>query len=82
MQTVNLFSWRFFVFYYDVLDKIRHIASYSFSQDKSGNCLPGTTIDQEVCHPTQFEYYQYGHSGIQVFNLVIVFQWEFFNFER
>ena len=43
-----------------------------FSQDRNGNCQPGTTIDQEVCHPTLFDYYQFGHAGIQVFNLFIL----------
>lgn len=39
-------------------------------QDRSGNCIPGTTIDQDVCHPTEFDYYQFGHAGIQVFRMV------------
>ncbi|XP_066920100.1 protein argonaute-2-like [Clytia hemisphaerica] len=33
--------------------------------DRSGNCLPGTTIDSGVCHPTEYDYYQYSHAGIQ-----------------
>ena len=40
--------------------------------------MPGTTIDQEVCHPTQFDYYQYGHAGIQVF---IGIRLLFFNYD-
>ena len=43
-----------------------------FSQDRNGNCQPGTTIDQEVCHPTLFDYYQFGHAGIQVFFCLFV----------
>lgn len=34
-------------------------------EDKSGNVSAGTTIDTVVCHPTEFDYYQYSHSGIQ-----------------
>lgn len=54
----------------------KSVKSYSIpkilSQDRSGNCLPGTTIDQDVCHPTEFDYYQFGHSGIKVFSLQII----------
>lgn len=42
----------------------------NFLQDRSGNCIPGTTIDQDVCHPTEFDYYQFGHAGIQVFRMI------------
>ena len=51
---------------------------FFFIQDKSGNCLPGTTIDREVCQLTEYDYYQYGHAGIQVFDLLIIFQLRFF----
>lgn len=44
-----------------------------FSKDRKGNCQPGTTIDQEVCHPTMFDYYQFSHAAIQVHQLCIVF---------
>lgn len=77
---MNLFSWK--VCYYGNVHgskiyeyEISHIAlQNSFLQDRNGNCQPGTTIDEEVCHPTLFDYYQYGHAGIQVFDLVIIFQ--------
>ena len=46
---------------------------FLFSQDGMENCKPGTTIDQEVCHPTLFDYYQFGHAAIQVFVLIIIF---------
>ena len=55
-----------------------------FSQEVNlQNCEPGTTIDQEVCHPTLFDYYQFGHAAIQVFVMVIIFfNNDFFKFER
>ena len=47
----------------------RHHARFTCSNprdaDRSGNCPPGTTIDTAVCHPTEFDYYQYSHAGIQ-----------------
>ena len=61
-----------------VRDRPYCVMKFFFIQNKSGNCLPGTTIDREVCHPTQFEYYQYGHAGIQIFDLLIIFQLRFF----
>jgi eukaryotic translation initiation factor 2C len=35
------------------------------NQDRSGNCLPGTVIDQDITHPTQFNFYLQSHSGLQ-----------------
>lgn len=47
----------------------RHHARFTVQNlrdaDRSGNCPPGTTIDTTVCHPTEFDYYQYSHAGIQ-----------------
>ncbi|PVH31080.1 hypothetical protein PAHAL_9G053200 [Panicum hallii] len=34
--------------------------------DKSGNILPGTVVDQRICHPTEFDFYICSHPGIQV----------------
>ncbi|CAN0916560.1 Protein argonaute 5 [Linum grandiflorum] len=33
--------------------------------DKSGNILPGTVVDTQICHPTQFDFYLNSHAGIQ-----------------
>ncbi|KAJ3501716.1 hypothetical protein NLJ89_g9216 [Agrocybe chaxingu] len=32
--------------------------------DKSGNCQAGTTIDNGLGHPTEFDYYQLSHGGL------------------
>ncbi|KAJ8580661.1 argonaute-like protein [Rhizopogon salebrosus TDB-379] len=33
-------------------------------QDKSGNCLAGTVVDQVVAHPTEFDWYLQSHGGL------------------
>ncbi|GJN22996.1 hypothetical protein PR202_gb10610 [Eleusine coracana subsp. coracana] len=33
--------------------------------DRSGNILPGTVVDQKICHPTEFDFYLCSHAGIQ-----------------
>eukprot|EP01135_Chromosphaera_perkinsii_P007963 Nk52_evm35s1073 gene=Nk52_evmTU35s1073 len=33
--------------------------------DRSGNCLPGTIVDTQICSPTQFDFYLQSHAGIQ-----------------
>ncbi|XP_057858466.2 protein argonaute PNH1-like isoform X2 [Cryptomeria japonica] len=33
--------------------------------DHSGNILPGTVVDSEICHPTEFDFYLCSHAGIQ-----------------
>jgi len=33
-------------------------------QDKSGNCLAGTVVDQVVAHPTEFDFYLQSHGGL------------------
>ena len=32
--------------------------------DRSGNCPAGTTIDDGLGHPTEFDYYQLTHGGL------------------
>jgi len=32
--------------------------------DRSGNCQAGTTIDEGLGHPTEFDYYQLSHGGL------------------
>jgi eukaryotic translation initiation factor 2C len=33
---------------------------------KSGNIPPGTTVDNEITHPTEFDFFLFSHAGIQV----------------
>ncbi|KAJ0982367.1 hypothetical protein J5N97_010622 [Dioscorea zingiberensis] len=33
--------------------------------DRSRNILPGTVVDSQICHPTEFDFYLCSHSGIQ-----------------
>ncbi|XP_057792868.1 protein argonaute MEL1-like [Salvia miltiorrhiza] len=33
--------------------------------DRSGNVLPGTVVDTEICHPTGFDFYLCSHAGIK-----------------
>ncbi|KAL5699183.1 Protein argonaute mel1 [Ranunculus cassubicifolius] len=35
------------------------------TMDKSGNILPGTVVDTEICHPSEFDFYLCSHAGIQ-----------------
>nr|AAS82600.1 putative argonaute protein [Zea mays] len=34
--------------------------------DRSGNILPGTVVDTEICHPREFDFYLCSHAGIQI----------------
>lgn len=61
------------------MKKKLNISEILFSQGGMENCKPGTTIDQKVCHPTLFDYYQFGHAAIKVFTLVIFFNNDFSN---
>ncbi|KAM1309947.1 hypothetical protein ACFX13_006725 [Malus domestica] len=33
--------------------------------DRSGNIQPGTVVDTQICHPTEFDFYLNSHAGIQ-----------------
>ncbi|KAF0908875.1 hypothetical protein E2562_028754 [Oryza meyeriana var. granulata] len=33
--------------------------------DRSGNVRPGTVVDTNICHPSEFDFYLCSHSGIQ-----------------
>ncbi|GMH42105.1 hypothetical protein BSKO_10024 [Bryopsis sp. KO-2023] len=33
-------------------------------KDKSGNILPGTVVDTDICHPHAFDFYLNSHAGI------------------
>ena len=67
-------------YFFDCVYGVSHnLSEDSFLQDRSGNCQPGTTIDEKVCHPTQFDYYQYGHAGIQVLVWLLFSSYHFLN---
>lgn len=34
-------------------------------QDRSGNCVPGTIVDDDITHPTEYDFFLQSHSGIQ-----------------
>ncbi|KAJ4841784.1 argonaute 5 [Turnera subulata] len=33
--------------------------------DRSGNILPGTVVETQICHPTEFDFYLNSHAGIK-----------------
>lgn len=42
-----------------------NIHNDSHTTDKSGNILPGTVVDTNICHPSEFDFYLCSHAGIQ-----------------
>ncbi|CDJ26672.1 unnamed protein product [Triticum aestivum] len=34
-------------------------------QDNSGNVMPGTVVDRQICHPTEFDFFLCSHAGIK-----------------
>ncbi|GAB2285479.1 argonaute 5 [Dionaea muscipula] len=43
----------------------RLFASDRGMTDRSGNILPGTVVDTQICHPSEFDFYLCSHAGIQ-----------------
>nr|CAD1819865.1 unnamed protein product [Ananas comosus var. bracteatus] len=42
--------------------------------DRSGNILPGTVVDTQICHPTEFDFYLCSHAGDkQTYSLHVLF---------
>ncbi|PWA91025.1 argonaute family protein [Artemisia annua] len=35
------------------------------SSDLNGNMLPGTVVDTDICHPSEFDFYLCSHAGIE-----------------
>ena len=33
--------------------------------DPSGNILPGTVVDTDICHPREYDFFLNSHAGIQ-----------------
>lgn len=50
-----------------IVQKRHHVRLFPVdeNQDRSGNSLPGTIIDDEITHPTEFNFYLQSHAGIQ-----------------
>ncbi|TPX71401.1 hypothetical protein SpCBS45565_g01159 [Spizellomyces sp. 'palustris'] len=50
-----------------VVQKRHHIRLFPTGgkQDTSGNCLPGTTIDTVITHPTEFDFVLQSHAGLR-----------------
>jgi hypothetical protein len=50
-----------------VVQKRHHIRFFpqKGDEDKSGNAVPGTVIDSDIVHPTEFDFWLMSHSGIQ-----------------
>uniref|UniRef100_A0A7N0V8L2 Piwi domain-containing protein n=1 Tax=Kalanchoe fedtschenkoi TaxID=63787 RepID=A0A7N0V8L2_KALFE len=54
-----------------VVQKRHHTRFFPFEHgnrnttDRSGNILPGTVVDQKICHPMEFDFYLNSHAGIQ-----------------
>ena len=49
-----------------VVGKRHHVRFFPQSPaeaDKSGNCPAGTVVDQDITHPTEFDFYLQSHSG-------------------
>ncbi|KNC96140.1 uncharacterized protein SPPG_08528 [Spizellomyces punctatus DAOM BR117] len=50
-----------------IVQKRHHIRFFpnDNNQDKSGNCLPGTTVDTDIMHPTEYNFVLQSHAGLQ-----------------
>lgn len=51
-----------------VVNKRHHVRVSSKAReicDRNGNMIPGVIIDTEICDPHRFDFYLYGHAGIQ-----------------
>lgn len=51
-----------------VVNKRHHMRAFAVNPrdaDRKGNVVPGTVIDTGVVHPHRFDFFLYGHSGIQ-----------------
>ena len=42
---------------------VRFFPKNSTEADRSGNCPAGTVVDQDITHPTEFDFYLQSHSG-------------------
>ncbi|KNC97218.1 uncharacterized protein SPPG_07605 [Spizellomyces punctatus DAOM BR117] len=52
---------------YVVVQKRHHTRFFPMDKndtDKSGNCLPGTVVESEICHPHEFDFFLMSHPGL------------------
>eukprot|EP00850_Spirogloea_muscicola_P007880 SM000041S15439 [mRNA] locus=s41:105499:111602:+ [translate_table: standard] len=50
-----------------IVQKRHHTRLFATDQntDRSGNVMPGTVVDTQICHPREFDFYLCSHAGIQ-----------------
>ncbi|RKP11680.1 Piwi domain-containing protein [Piptocephalis cylindrospora] len=52
-----------------VVQKRHHVRFFPLGRggpaDRSGNCLPGTTVDRSITHPSEYDFYVQSHAGLQ-----------------
>ncbi|RLN93228.1 hypothetical protein BBJ28_00009155 [Nothophytophthora sp. Chile5] len=51
-----------------IVNKRHHVRAFPVNPrdaDRKGNVMPGTVIDTGIVNPHRFDFYLYGHSGIQ-----------------
>lgn len=50
-----------------IVQKRHHVRFFPTdnNRDKSGNCLPGTVVDDVITHPVEYNFYLQSHAGIQ-----------------
>lgn len=50
-----------------VVQKRHHIRFFPTdnNRDRSGNCLPGTVVDTQITHPSEFNFILQSHAGLQ-----------------
>ncbi|KAJ7499943.1 argonaute-like protein [Mycena latifolia] len=49
-----------------IVGKRHHVRLFPNSRDadRSGNCPAGTVVDQDIAHPTEFDFYLQSHGGL------------------
>ncbi|KAG6811309.1 hypothetical protein H0H92_008021, partial [Tricholoma furcatifolium] len=50
-----------------VVGKRHHVRFFPQSRndaDRTGNCQPGTVVDRDISHPTEFDFYLQSHGGL------------------
>ena len=49
-----------------VVGKMHHVRFFPKNrsdEDRSGNCPAGTVVDNDITHPTEFDFYLQSHAG-------------------
>ncbi|RKO87186.1 Piwi domain-containing protein [Blyttiomyces helicus] len=53
---------------YIVVQKRHHTRFFPLEkkdEDRSGNVMPGTIVESQICHPTEFDFFLMSHPGLQ-----------------